>query len=195
MEDAGDELEAEMGMEPADDDGEDKGDMEELEDRVVDTEEAIANLQKEFEELLNKEEGGDDEMEAPADMEEPAEESIATEETEEASDETVEEMKHDKKDMKKKDMDKKDMKKESTEEEGISEEDTNEVAEDEEQVDESKLEMAPKADMADHADQKASPVAKQQKGGMAVKSPEESGRPAPKAQDMGGTTKPDMKKV
>ena len=69
------------------------------------------------------------------------------------------------------------------------------MAEDEEQVDESKLEMAPKADMADHADQKASPVAKQQKGGMAVKSPEESGRPAPKAQDMGGTTKPDMKKV
>ena len=77
MEDAGDELEAEMGMEPKDDDGEDKGDMEELEDRVVDTEEAIANLQKEFEELLNKEEGGEDEMEAPADMEEPAEESIA----------------------------------------------------------------------------------------------------------------------
>ena len=46
MEDAGDELEAEMGMEPADEEGEDKGDMEELEDRVVDTEEAIANPTK-----------------------------------------------------------------------------------------------------------------------------------------------------
>ena len=61
MEDAGDELEAEMGMEPADEEGEDKGDMEELEDRVVDTEEAIANLQKEFEDLLAKEEGGEEE--------------------------------------------------------------------------------------------------------------------------------------
>ena len=37
MEDAGDELEAEMGMEPADDDGEDKGDMEELEEVSVRT--------------------------------------------------------------------------------------------------------------------------------------------------------------
>ena len=80
-------------------------------------------------------------------------------------------------------------------EEGISEEDEKEVAEDEEKVDESKLEMAPKADMADHADNKASPIAKQQSGGMKVGGKEEAGRPAPKAQDMGGTTKPDMKKV
>ena len=73
--------------------------------------------------------------------------------------------------------------------------DEKEVAEDEEKVDESKLEMAPKADMADHADNKASPIAKQQSGGMKVGGKEEAGRPAPKAQDMGGTTKPDMKKV
>ena len=121
----------------------------------------------------------EEEMEAP--------EMEAVEET---SEEPVEEMKHDKKDKKKDDM-----KKESTDEEGISEEDEKEVAEDEEKVDESKLEMAPKADMADHADNKASPIAKQQSGGMKVGGKEEAGRPAPKAQDMGGTTKPDMKKV
>ena len=180
MEDAGDELEAEMGMEPADEEGEDKGDMEELEDRVVDTEEAIANLQKEFEDLLAKEEGGEEE--APADEEAPeeAEESVATEEApveeakaEETDEEAVEEAK----------------------DEEVTEEAKEEVEEGEEKVDESKLEKAPEADKADHADNKASPVAKGQKGGMKISKSEETGAPAPKATDMGGTTKPDVKKV
>jgi hypothetical protein len=164
-----------MGMEPADEEGEDKGDMEELEDRVVDTEEAIANLQKEFEDLLAKEEGGEDEMEAPADEEAP-------EETEESLEAPVEEAKATETDEEEKD-------------DEVTEEAKEEVEEGEEKVDESKLEKAPEADKADHSDNKASPVAKQQKGGIKVSKSEETGAPAPKAQDMGGTTKPDLKKV
>jgi hypothetical protein len=58
-------------------------------------------------------------------------------------------------------------------------------------------EKAPAPVTSEQGDGKAGPVAgKNDMGGKAVDpTGEEKGAPAPKAQDMGGTTKPDMKKV
>lgn len=81
---------------------------------------------------------------------------------------------------------------EATDEE-VSEE-SEEVVEDEEVVVEY-AEKAP-APQGGSDDNAKSAVAKSGKGGMKnAPSGEEKGAPAPKAQDMGGTTKPDMKKV
>jgi hypothetical protein len=77
--------------------------------------------------------------------------------------------------------------------EEVSEE-SEEVVEDEEVVVEY-AEKAP-APQGGSDDNAKSAVAKSGKGGMKnAPSGEEKGAPAPKAQDMGGTTKPDMKKV
>ena len=79
-------------------------------------------------------------------------------------------------------------------------EDAEEVAEDAEEIEEAEEIVeytekapAPKGGADDNA---KSTVAKSGKGGIKnASSAEEKGAPAPKAQDMGGTTKPDMKKV
>jgi hypothetical protein len=165
LEGASDELEAEMDMEPEAPADMEASDEEELEDRVVDLEDNIAELQKEFEELLSKEDGDDSEADDGEEMEAPAEPEM---------EEAV-----------------------ATEEDAVVETDETEIDEatEDEVVEESKLEKAPDADKADHADNKASPVAKQQKGGMKVSKGTDASKPAPKAQDMGGTTKPDLKKV
>jgi hypothetical protein len=72
-------------------------------------------------------------------------------------------------------------------------EEAEEVEEAEEIVEYTEKAPAPKGGADDNA---KSTVAKSGKGGIKnASSAEEKGAPAPKAQDMGGTTKPDMKKV
>lgn len=72
-------------------------------------------------------------------------------------------------------------------------EDAEEIEEAEEIVEYTEKAPAPKGGDDDNA---TSTVAKSGKGGIKnASSAEEKGAPAPKAQDMGGTTKPDMKKV
>ena len=71
---------------------------------------------------------------------------------------------------------------EEAKDEEVTEEAKEEVEESEEKVDESKLEKAPEADKADHADNKASPVAKGQKGGMKISKSEETGASVPRQQ-------------
>jgi len=71
----------------------------------------------------------------------------------------------------------------------------------EEAIEEAVSLKAVKADHADHTDNKTSPVAadggKKEKLADAhpAKTDEEKSAPAPKAQDLGGTTEPDLKKV
>ena len=80
---------------------------------------------------------------------------------------------------------------EETSEETVEEKADEEVKEDEaEKVVEYK-EKAPAP--VTTSDASKSPVASSGKGGVKTGTADESGRPAPKAQDMGGTTKPDMK--
>ena len=147
-------------------------DEEDLEDRVVDLEDKLDELMAEFEELMNDE----DKEEAPG--EEPEMDMDMGDEAEEEGEEEEEEV---------------EMPMESEEE--IAEET------EEEQVDEAVSLKPVKADNADHATNKKSPVAadggKKEKLADAhpAKTDEEKSAPAPKAQDLGGTTEPDLKKV
>jgi len=148
-------------------------DEEDLEDRVVDLEDKLDELMAEFEELMNDE----DKEEAPG--EEPEMDMDMGDEAEEEGEEEEEEV---------------EMPMESEEE--IAEET------EEEQVDEAVSLKPVKADNADHATNKTSPVAadggKKEKLADAhpAKTEQETGRPAPKAKELPhGTTEPDLKKV
>ena len=161
MEDAADEMADEMGMDKEEeDDMEDE--HEELEDRVVDLEDELESLKAEFNQLMDKDDMGDEEpampeMESAENTEEPVEE---------AKDEEVAE---------------------NEESEEVAEEKAEEIVE--------YKEKAPMPKGGDD-DNTKSAVAKSGKGGMKnASNAEEKGAPTPKAQDMGGTTKPDMKKV
>ena len=147
-------------------------DEEDLEDRVVDLEDKLDELMAEFEELMNDE----DKEEAPE--EEPEMDMDMGDEAEEEGEEEEEV----------------EMPMESEEE--IAEET------EEEQVDEAVSLKPVKADNADHATNKTSPVAadggKKEKLADAhpAKTEQETGRPAPKAKELPhGTTEPDLKKV
>ena len=147
-------------------------DEEDLEDRVVDLEDKLDELMAEFEELMNDE----DKEEAPG--EEPEMDMDMGDEAEEEGEEEEEV----------------EMPMESEEE--IAEET------EEEQVDEAVSLKPVKADNADHATNKTSPVAadggKKEKLADAhpAKTEQETGRPAPKAKELPhGTTEPDLKKV
>ena len=148
-------------------------DEEDLEDRVVDLEDKLDELMAEFEELMMDK----DEEEAPEmdmDAEEGPEEGPEEVEGEEEEEEV-------------------EMPMESEEE----------IAEETEEELEEAVSLKPvKADNADHATNKTSPVAadggKKEKLADAhpAKTEQETGRPAPKAKELPhGTTEPDLKKV
>lgn len=131
---------------------------EDMEDRVVDLEDALDELKAEFEKLMGDEEG-DEEGEMDMDMDMDMDAEMGDEGEEEAEEEM-------------------------------------EAFEDAEMVREY-AEKAPAPVTSEQGDGKAGPVAgKNDMGGKAVDpTGEESGGAAPAAKDMGGTTKPDMKKV
>ena len=139
-----------------DGDMEKDGDAEDMEDRVVDLEDALDELKAEFEAMMGKKDGDDEEKD----------ETVAPEVAPELTPEVEMEGKE---------------------------------AEAKETVKEYKN-MA-KADNADHADNKASPVKDAgntlPKGGdnIAKGGAEEKGRPAPTAKSMNATTEPKMKEV
>jgi hypothetical protein len=93
MDSAGDELDSEMDM--VDDEGE-MGGSEEIEDRVVDLEDALDSLKAEFEELMKGEDGdedmGDEDME-DMDDEDMGDEDMDDEDMEDMDDEDMKEMK------------------------------------------------------------------------------------------------------
>ena len=139
-------------------------DDEDMEDRVVDLEDALDELKAEFEKIMA---GDDDEPEMDMDMGDEPEMDMDAEEEPEM-------------DM----MDPEDDEEEETEESFVREY-TEKVA-------------APSN--SEEGDGSEGPVSKakkiESKGKAAMShSKEEKGAPAPKAQDMGSTTKPDMKKV
>ena len=165
--DAADDL---IGEIEADEEGialEDEEAEEELEDRVVDLEDKLDELMAEFEGLMADEEAPEAEPEGDMEMEPEAEEAESEEEAEEEMEMPMET--------------------------------TEEVAE--EQVDEAVSMKAVKADHADHTDNKMSPTpanggAKEKLADAhPAKVEQEKGSATPKAQDMGGTTAPDLKKV
>ena len=88
MDSAGDELDSEMDM--GDDEGE-MGGSEEIEDRVVDLEDALDSLKAEFEELMKGEEG--DEDMGDEDMEDMGDEDMEDMGDEDMDDEDMKEMK------------------------------------------------------------------------------------------------------
>ena len=152
-----DDIEAdEQGLDVAEEDDAD----EDIEDRVVDLEDALDELKAEFEKLMGDEEAEDEgEMDMDMDMGGDAGDDM--------------------------DMDM-----------GDEDEEKMEAFEDAEMVREY-AEKAPAPVTSEQGDGSAGPVAgKNDMGGKAVDpTGEEKGASAPKAQDMGGTTKPDMKKV
>jgi len=161
----GDKAADDMGKD-MDADGDDK-DAEDMEDRVVDLEDALDELKAEFEAMMAKKDGDDEDKDEAVEMpaETPAEPVMAGEA-----------MHKDKKDMKKEAMHKdKGMKKEA-------------MHKDKKKMDEYKIQKS--ADNADHADSKGSPVNSKVKsaGGsthnIAKGGADEKGRPAPTAQKM-----------
>ena len=159
-----DDIEGDESIEDAAKDGaeemempdEEPAEIEDVENRVIELEDEMEMLRKEFAALADEHDEMSDEVEDEG--EEEMEEEVAFE----AADEEVAE-------------------------------DAEEIEEAEEIVEYKEKAPEPKGGDDDNA---KSAVAKSGKGGIKnASSAEEKGAPAPKAQDMGGTTKPDMKKV
>ena len=172
----GEEMDMEVDMDDAEEEGEEEGpeaeeaEEEELEDRVMDLESALDELKAEFDALMADEAGEEEHNDGVNDPMMGGEEEGMDEMAFESEEEKVDE------------------------EEEVDESADEELARLREYV-----EKIGAPNNTEAGDGKAGPVAgKNDMGGKAVNfdaGGDEKGRPAPKAQNMGMTTKPDMKKV
>ena len=170
----GEEMDMQVDMDDAEEEGEEAGEEageEELEDRVMDLESALDELKAEFDALMADEAGEEEHNDGVNDPMMGGEEEGMDEMAFESEEEKVDE-----------------------EEEEVDESADEELARLREYV-----EKIGAPNNTEAGDGKAGPVAgKNDMGGKAVNfdaGGDEKGRPAPKAQNMGMTTKPDMKKV
>ena len=169
----GEEMDMQVDMDDAEEEGEEAGEEageEELEDRVMDLESALDELKAEFDALMADEAGEEEHNDGVNDPMMGGEEEGMDEMAFESEEEKVDE------------------------EEEVDESADEELARLREYV-----EKIGAPNNTEAGDGKAGPVAgKNDMGGKAVNfdaGGDEKGRPAPKAQNMGMTTKPDMKKV